>query len=361
MAKKKEKSKYLLKRKSKLGMPPGSLVFTGTQKMDSPEITVIQYNENIWTEKKLQNVSEVLKIFNSFAGVTWLNVDGLHDADLVEKLNTHLDIHRLSMEDILSVGQRTKLEEYANYVHVVLRMFDADTKDETIDGEQLSFLLKGNVLLSFQERKGDVFDIIRTRIREDKGIIRKKNADYLLYALLDTVVDHYFLTLENFSEKIEELEFALLENPDKETLNAIYQLRRESLSLRRCVYPLREMINRFEKLEEPIINKETKLYIRDLYDHTIQIIETVEVFREMVIGLLELYMNSVSNKLNEIMKVLTIMSSIFIPLTFVVGVYGMNFDNMPILHYKYGYYAVWVIMALIFVAMVVYFKRKKWL
>ena len=169
------------------------------------------------------------------------------------------------------------------------------------------------------------------------------------------------MTLENFSEKIEELEFELLENPNKDTLNAIYELRRESLSLRRCVYPLREMINRFEKLEEPLINKETKLYIRDLYDHTIQIIETVEVFREMVIGLLELYMNSVSNKLNEIMKVLTIMSSIFIPLTFVVGVYGMNFDNMPILHYKYGYYAVWVIMALLVVVMVIYFKRKKWL
>ncbi|MDZ7614239.1 MAG: magnesium/cobalt transporter CorA [Flavobacteriaceae bacterium] len=165
--------------------------------------------------------------------------------------------------------------------------------------------------------------------------------------MLDTVVDQYFLTLENFSEKIEELEFALLENPNKETLNAVYELRRESLSLRRCVYPMREMINRLEKLEEPIINKETKIYVRDLYDHTIQIIETVEVFREMVIGLLELYMNSVSNKLNEIMKVLTIMSSIFIPLTFVVGVYGMNFDNMPILHYKYGYYAVWAVMALI--------------
>lgn len=344
-----------------MGLPPGSLVFTGTQKMETVEITLIQYSTESFSEKKFQDPDDLLSAISTFEGVSWVNVDGLHDADLVEKLNTHLDIHRLSMEDILSVGQRTKLEEYANYVHVVLRMFDADTKDETIDGEQLSFLLKGNVLLSFQERKGDVFDIIRTRIREDKGIIRKKNADYLLYALLDTVVDHYFMTLENFSEKIEELEFELLENPNKDTLNAIYQLRRESLSLRRCVYPLREMINRFEKLEEPLINKETKLYIRDLYDHTIQIIETVEVFREMIIGLLELYMNSVSNKLNEIMKVLTIMSSIFIPLTFVVGVYGMNFDNMPILHYKYGYYAVWLIMALLVVFMVIYFKRKKWL
>lgn len=344
-----------------MGLPPGSLVFTGTQKMETVEITLIQYSTESFSEKKFQDPDDLLSAISTFEGVNWVNVDGLHDADLVEKLNTHLDIHRLSMEDILSVGQRTKLEEYANYVHVVLRMFDADTKDETIDGEQLSFLLKGNVLLSFQERKGDVFDIIRTRIREDKGIIRKKNADYLLYALLDTVVDHYFMTLENFSEKIEELEFELLENPNKDTLNAIYQLRRESLSLRRCVYPLREMINRFEKLEEPLINKETKLYIRDLYDHTIQIIETVEVFREMIIGLLELYMNSVSNKLNEIMKVLTIMSSIFIPLTFVVGVYGMNFDNMPILHYKYGYYAVWLIMALLVVFMVIYFKRKKWL
>ena len=344
-----------------MGLPPGSLVFTGTQKMETVEITLIQYSTESFSEKKFQDPDDLLSAISAFEGVNWVNVDGLHDADLVEKLCSHLGIHRLSMEDILSVGQRTKLEEYTNYVHVVLRMFDADTKNDTIDGEQLSFLLKNNILLTFQERKGDVFDIIRTRIREDKGIIRKKNADYLLYALLDTVVDNYFMTLENFSEKIEELEFELLENPNKDTLNAIYQLRRESLSLRRCVYPLREMINRFEKLEEPLINKETKLYIRDLYDHTIQIIETVEVFREMVIGLLELYMNSVSNKLNEIMKVLTIMSSIFIPLTFVVGVYGMNFDNMPILHYRYGYYAVWLVMALLVVVMLIYFKRKKWL
>lgn len=329
--------------------------------MEAAEITVIRYSEDHFKEEKFQDLADLLPAISASELVTWINVDGLHDEALVENLCTHLGIHRLTMEDILSVGQRTKLEEYADYVHVVLRMFDVDTTDDTIDGEQLSFLLKNNILLTFQERKGDVFDIIRTRIREEKGIIRKKKADYLLYSLLDTVVDQYFLTLENFSEKIEELEFALLENPNKETLNEIYELRRESLNLRRCVYPMREMISRFEKLEEPLINKETKIYVRDLYDHTIQIIETVEVFREMVIGLLELYMNSVSNKLNEIMKVLTIMSSIFIPLTFVVGVYGMNFDNMPILHYKYGYYGVWVIMVLIFVAMVIYFKRKKWL
>ena len=359
MAKKKPKPK--IKRKSKLGLPPGSLVFTGTQKMETAEISVIQYSAGSFSEKKFQDPDALLSSISAFEGVNWINVDGLHDEALIEKLCTHLGVHRLSMEDILSVGQRTKLEEYADYIHIVLRMFDVDTTDETIDGEQLSFILRNDTLLTFQEKKGDVFDGIRNRIREDKGIIRKKGADYLLYTLLDTVVDQYFLTLENFSEKIEELEFALLENPTKETLNSVYELRRESLSLRRCVYPLREMINRFEKLEEPIINKETKIYIRDLYDHSIQIIETVEVFREMVIGLLELYMNSVSNKLNEIMKVLTIMSSIFIPLTFVVGVYGMNFDNMPILHYKYGYYAVWLIMALLVVFMVIYFKRKKWL
>jgi len=344
-----------------LGLPPGSLVFTGTQKMETAEITVIQYSADSFSEKKFNDLDDLFSAINAFKGVNWINVDGLHDEALIEKLCTHLGVHRLSMEDILSVGQRTKLEEYAEYVHIVLRMFDVDTTDDIIDGEQLSFILKNYILLTFQERKGDVFDGIRARIREDKGIIRKKGADYLLYALLDTVVDQYFLILENFSEKIEELEFALLENPNKEILNSVYELRRESLSLRRCVYPLRETINRFEKLEEPIINKETKIYIRDLYDHSIQIIETVEVFREMVIGLLELYMNSVSNKLNEIMKVLTIMSSIFIPLTFVVGVYGMNFENMPILHYRYGYYGVWVVMVLLVVVMVIYFKRKKWL
>jgi len=225
--------------------------------------------------------------------------------------------------------------------------------------EQLSFIKKGNVLITFQEKKGDVFDGVRRRLKEGKGI-RNRSADYVMYALMDAVVDYYFVILEVFGEQLEEVESFLLENPDKSTLNRLHLLRRETLNIRRSIYPLREVVSSFEKIEEPMVAKEVKVFIRDLYDHTIQVIDTVEVFREIASGLLDLYMNSVSNKMNEVMKVLTIIATIFIPLTFIVGVYGMNFDNIPELHFQNGYFIVWGLMVFLFVGMLFYFKNKKW-
>jgi len=265
------------------------------------------------------------------------------------------------MEDILSVGQRPKLEEYKDYVQAVIKTLELDSTEEIIEYEQLTFILKENILVTFQEKTGDVFDSVRNRIKEAKGSIRKRGADYLLYALLDLVVDHYFIVLENFSEKLENLETDLLNNPDKTTLNKLHMLRRETLILRRSVYPLREMIGKFEKMEEPLISNGIKVFIRDLYDHTVKVVETIEVLRDMTSGLLDLYMNTVSNKMNEIMKVLTIMSTIFIPLTFIAGVYGMNFTNMPELEYKYGYFAILGIMFMVFIGMLIFLRRKKWL
>jgi magnesium transporter len=265
------------------------------------------------------------------------------------------------MEDILSLGQRPKLEEYKDYVQAVIKILTLDSTEETIEYEQLSFILKGNILVTFQERTGDVFDSVRNRIREATGNVRKRGADYLLYALLDSVVDRYFTVLESLSEKLEDLETDLLNNPDKGTLNKLYGLRRETLLLRRTIFPLREMISRFEKLEEPLISNNIKVFIRDLYDHTIKVIETIEILRDMSSGLLDLYMNSTSNKMNEIMKVLTIMTSIFIPLTFIVGVYGMNFKYMPELEYRYGYFAILGVMVVVVIAMLIYLKRRKWL
>lgn len=349
------------KRKSKSGLAPGTLVFTGVQKMAQVDINLIHYSEEHYEEKKPKSIAEVIQMKESFSGISWVNIDGLHDENTIEEMCSFLGIHRLTMEDILSVGQRPKIEEHAEYLHVVLKMFMLDPVDDTIEDEQLSFILKGNTLITFQERTGDVFDSVRVRIKEGKGFIRKRGADYLLYALLDSVVDNYFIILETFGEKLEDVETALLENPDKNTLNKLHLLRRETLSLRRSVYPLREVVSRFEKIEEPFINPDIKVFIRDLYDHTIQVIETIEVFRDMASGLLDLYMNSVSNKMNEIMKVLTIMASIFIPLTFIAGVYGMNFENMPELTYKYGYYVVWIVMILLIIGMLFYFKKKKWL
>ncbi|NCT17963.1 MAG: magnesium and cobalt transport protein CorA [Flavobacteriaceae bacterium CG_4_8_14_3_um_filter_34_10] len=349
------------KRKSKSGLAPGTLLFTGVQKMTQVDINLIHYFEDYYEEKKLKSIAEVIQMKESFSGISWVNIDGLHDENTIEEVCSYLGIHKLTMEDILSIGQRPKIEEHTEYLHVVLKMFMLDSVDDTIDDEQLSFILKGNTLITFQERTGDVFDSVRKRIKEGKGFIRKRGADYLLYALLDSVVDNYFIILETFGEKLEDVEIALLENPDKNTLNKLHLLRRETLNLRRSVYPLREVVSRFEKIEEPFINPDIKVFIRDLYDHTIQVIETIEVFRDMASGLLDLYMNSVSNKMNEIMKVLTIMASIFIPLTFIAGVYGMNFENMPELTYKYGYYVVWIVMILLIIGMLFYFKKKKWL
>jgi magnesium transporter len=329
--------------------------------MSQVDITVLHYNEDVIEEKKPKNIEETISLIKTTKGVSWINIDGLHDEKSIEEICTYLDIHKLSMEDILSVDQRPKLEEYPDYLQAFIKMISINQVDETIDYEQISFILKGKILVSFQEKTGDIFDSVRKRIKEAKGLIRQRGADYLLYALLDLVIDHYFIILDNFSEKLEDLETELLENPDKTTLNRLHMLRRETLLLRRTVYPIREMIGRFEKLEEPLISNSIKVFARDLYDHTIIVIENIEVLRDMTSGLLDLYMNTVSNKMNEIMKVLTIMASIFIPLTFIAGVYGMNFDNMPELHFKYGYFAVLGIMFIVLIVMLVYFRRKKWL
>jgi len=349
------------KQKSKLGLAPGSLVFTGLQKMAQVDITVIHYSEDHFEESNPKSITEVISLIQSFKGVTWINIDGLHDENSIEEICTYLDIHKLSMEDILSVGQRPKLEEYQDYVQAVIKILSIDSADEIIEYEQLSFILKGNILVTFQEKTGDVFDGVRNRIREGKGNVRKRGADYLLYALLDLVVDHYFIVLDNFSEKLEDLETELLNNPDKTILSKLHRLRRETLLLRRTVYPLREMIGRFEKLEEPLISNSIKIFIRDLYDHTVKVIENIEVLRDMTSGLLDLYMNTTSNKMNEIMKVLTIMTSIFIPLTFIAGVYGMNFTNMPELQHKYGYFMILGVMIVVVLGMLYFLKRKKWL
>lgn len=342
-------------------MPPGSLVFTGEQKMAHVDISVFNYSETILNEYSPQSIDETIQFMRSSTGVVWINIDGLHDEESIEGLCTFLDIHKLTMEDIVSVSQRPKLEEYPKYILAVIKDLTFNSEGEFFEYEQISFLLKGDVLITFQERTGDVFDSVRKRLREGIGFVRKRGADYLMYALLDMVVDNFFVQLETFGEKLDEFEIKLLENPDKNSLTRLHNFRRESLGLRRTVYPIREMVAAFEKLDEPLFSQENKVFTRDLYDHTIKVIETIEIYRDMTSSLLDLYINSTSNKMNETIKVLTIMSSIFIPLTFIVGVYGMNFRNMPELEYKYGYFVLWGAMVLIVIGMLIYFKRKKWL
>jgi magnesium transporter len=353
--------KHSEKLKSKLGMPPGTPVFTGLQKMADVDMASICYSEDDYCENNPKTINEIIDTIKKSKGVTWINIDGLHDVAVVEAICEYLDIHKLSVEDILSVGQRPKLEDFSHYLHAVIKEITINPDDEAIEQEQISFILKGNILVSFQERTGDVFDGVRKRIREGKGTIRKRGADYLLYALLDNVVDHYFVVLETFGEKLEDLETELLENPDKNSLTKLHNFRRETLGLRRTVYPLREMVAAFDKLDEPLFGHNNKVFTRDLYDHTIKVIETIEIYRDMTSSLLDLYINSVSNKMNEVMKVLTIMTSIFIPLSFISGVYGMNFQNMPELTFKYGYFIVLGVMAVVFVGIILYLKRRKWL
>ncbi|MDR7128642.1 magnesium transporter [Algoriphagus sp. 4150] len=344
----------------KIGLPPAALVFTGDKKLETVLINLITYDEIAIYEESihLDQLEEHLKLKKK---VIWIDIIGLHDVELLEKVGLLFGIHKLTLEDILSVEQRPKMEVFDNYLFAALKMIQCTTPESPIDDEQISFILKDGILLTFQEKRGDVFEFVRSRLTDQKRTIRQRKADYLLYALLDAVIDNYFTVMENVGERIENLESLAMTAPGNETLNALYLQRREMMDLRRSVYPLREVIGSFDKYADDKISPETRPFIRDLYENTIQVIETMEVFRDMSSGVLDLYMNSLSNRMNNIMKVLTIISTIFIPLSFIAGVYGMNFDNMPELHWKYGYFYVIGGMALAIMGMLFYFRKKDWL
>jgi magnesium transporter len=280
---------------------------------------------------------------------------------VIEQLGKHFSLHPLLLEDILHTEQRPKMEDFGEYLFFVLKMLYLEEGRHEILAEQVSLILGSNFVISFQEREGDVFKYVRERIRNSKGRIRKVGADYLAYALIDAIVDNYFIILERLGETIEELEEELVTNPVSDTLQTIHHLKREMIFLRKSVWPLREVISALERGESPLIQESTGVYLRDLYDHTIQVIDSVETFRDMVSGILDIYLSSVSNKMNEVMKVLTIIATIFIPLTFIAGIYGMNFEYMPELSWRWGYPAVWFVICAIFITMLAYFKRRKWL
>lgn len=265
------------------------------------------------------------------------------------------------MEDILNTTQRPKIEEYDTYLFLTLKMLGIDKKGEKIVSEQVSFVLGNNWLITFQEQQGDVFDIVRARLRDSKGIIRQKKADYLLYSLIDVSVDNYFFVSEHFADKIETLEEQILHNPSQESLQTIQKLKRQLMNFRKSIIPLRESVSSLQKFNVKLINDSTFPYLRDVYEHLIHLTDNLESNRDLLASIMDLYLSGVSNKMNEIMKVLTIIATIFIPLTFIAGVYGMNFQYMPELHWKYGYFIVWGIMIIVAIIMINYFKRKKWL
>lgn len=354
------KPKKRKKKNIKVGLPPGALVYTGESELKDITINLITYDENELVEESIQP-SQLEQKLSEKKKVLWIDIVGLHDVAFLEKIGIHFDIHKLTLEDILNVDQRPKMEAFEDYIFAALKMIQCQSPESPIDDEQISFVLKDGVLLTFQEKKGDVFQSVRTRLADPKRAIRQRKADYLLYALLDAVIDNYFIVMENVGERIENLESQALTAPGNETLTLLYAQRREMMDLRRTVYPLREVIGSFDKYADDKISSETRPFIRDLYENTIQVIETMEVFRDMSSGVLDLYMNSLSNRMNNIMKVLTIISTIFIPLSFVAGVYGMNFDNMPELHWKYSYFVVMGGMTVAVIGMLVFFRKKGWL
>jgi magnesium transporter len=350
----------LKKRSQKAGLPPGTLVHVGEQKSEKTRITVLDYDGDRLVEKELTGVEECL-LLKARPTVTWINVAGLHQIEVLEKLNECFGLHPLVLEDILNTTQRPKMEDFGDYIYIVLKMIYLPGPGQEAVTEQVSLILGPNYLISFQEAGGDVFDPIRERIRSGKGRIRKMGADYLAHALLDAIVDHYFIILEKLGEDVEDLEETLTNNPTTRTMQAIHQLKRKMIFLRKSVWPLREVVGSLERGESPLIQPSTGIYLRDIYDHTIQVIDNIETFRDMLSGMIDIYLSSISNRMNEIMKVLTIIATIFIPLTFIVGLYGMNFKYMPELEWRWGYPLVLLLMLGVSIFMLFYFKRKKWL
>ncbi|MFH1039510.1 MAG: magnesium/cobalt transporter CorA [PVC group bacterium] len=353
-----------LKRKTRrvkqAGLPPGTLVYVGDKQEEAPRITVIDYDESKYREEEVAAVEDCFP-FKDRPTVTWINIDGLRRVSVIEQIGKHFGLHPLVLEDIVNTYQRPKMEDFGQYIFLVLKMLSYNDKEKEIVIEQVSLILGAGFVISFQEQVGDVFDPIRKRLREQKGRLRKAGADYLVYSLIDMIVDNYFTILEKLGDRIEDLEDVLISRTGPRSLQFIQGLKRELLLLKKSVWPLREVISGLERGESPLISDSTGIYFRDVYDHTIQVIDTVETYRDMASGMVDTYLSGLSNRMNEVMKVLTIIATIFIPLTFIAGVYGMNFQYMPELRWRWGYPAVLSLMLLVVLGMLSYFRRKKWL
>lgn len=348
---------------AKTGLPPGSLVHVGEKHTGEPLLSLMIYNDQGVKEKTLTGIEELRSnLQEQAAGVTWLHIEGLHDIRLMEQMGDLYRLHPLTLEDILYTDQRPKMEDFGNYIYIVLKDFSLppDMGGQLLP-EQISVIFGPHFLISFQEKQNPLMEPIRERIRSARGRIRKAGTDYLAYTIIDAIVDQYFILLEKLGESIESLEDQLVTQPGRDTLHAIQNIKREMLYLRKSVWPLREAVSALQRTDSPLMDTATDLYLKDVYDHTIQIIDTVETYRDMLSGMLDIYLSSVSNRLNEVMKVLTIIATIFMPLTFLAGVYGMNFKYMPELEWHWGYFMVWGIMISVALSMIRYFKRKKWL
>lgn len=350
----------------KPGTAPGTVQHTGHRRVKDVYLTLHDYDSEHVDHLTIENISDSKPYLES-PSKTWIEVRGLHDVELLKNIWSYFELHPLIQEDIVQVTQRPKAEHYTGSVFFVLRMLKYSEEEGILEAEQVSIVLGKNYVLSFQESDEPIFEPIKNRLKSDQSRIRRLGPDYLAYALIDTVVDYYFGVIEKLGERMENIEDELMQNPDDETFQHIHLLRREIIFFRKAVWPLRDMINSTVRDESPLIDESIKVYLRDVYDHTVQIIDTVENYREMIMGMHDVYMSHISNKMNEVMKVLTIIATIFIPLTFIAGIYGMNFNpesspyNMPELNWYWGYPAIMMLMLVLSIWMIIYFRKKRWL
>ncbi|MEM1321962.1 MAG: magnesium/cobalt transporter CorA [Bacteroidota bacterium] len=349
------------KKKPKIvGLPPGSIVFTGNQKVEKVIIHYLVYDSTHFSETTIDNHSQITFKTSDDTQTDWYDIRGLHDINLIETLGRHFDIHPLVLEDIVDIIQRPKLDEYEKGLFITLRALVFDKATLEIKVEQIALYFRKGLLISFQETESDLFLAVRRRIQSGQGRIRDRGSDYLAYALIDNIVDSYYPILDEFEAVIEVLEDKIISDPEENIREQIHHLKKELLVVRKSIAPLREAIGRFAKTEVSFMDEKSKVYIRDLYDHTVQVMDMVESYRDMLNGLQDLYLSEISFKMNQVMQVLTIITSIFVPLSFLTGMYGMNFVNMPELRFKYGYFILLGVMLAIFVGSIVYFRRRKW-
>ncbi|HYA37636.1 MAG TPA: magnesium/cobalt transporter CorA [Candidatus Methylomirabilis sp.] len=353
-------SRVVHKRSRKAGLPPGTPVLIGERKSEATRLTLLHYDEQSATEKEIQVVEEC-RAFRDTPGVTWINVTGLHEVERLAQLGNTLSLHPLVLEDIFNTDQRPKSEDYGEYIYVVLKALGNGDVEQEITAEQVSLILGRHFVISFLESDSGLFNAVKERVRKNPDRFGKMGADYLAYALMDTVVDNYFAIFEKLGDRIEALQQSLVARPAQETLRSLNTLKREMLFLRKSVWPLREVVSGLQRGDSPLIQKATGLYLRDLYDHIIHVIDTIETYRDMLSGMLDIYLSSLNMRLNEVMKVLTIIATIFMPLSFIVGVYGMNFRYMPELGWHWGYPLVLLLMLAIAGGMLVFFRRRKWI
>src|SRR5680860_55391 len=364
-----KRKRHLLRRPEStkaLNQIPGTVTYIGRKESAETKLDVIDYNKENFERYESTHPEDAFK-FENPDKVSWINIDGLSNTLEIEKLGKYYELHPLLLEDISNTNQRPKIDEYPGYIFMVVKMlyFPKHSSDKNINNlviEHISLVMGKDYILTFQESDGDVFEGVRDRITNNKGRIRSNGADYLLFCLLDAIIDNYFEVIDNISEKIETLEEKLFQTQANDEITfEIQELKRTILRIRRAVFPLREVLSRLEKLGNNLIEDKTRNYFRDLYDHIIQVSENIDIYREMTRGLMEMYMTTISNRMNEVMKVLTIIATIFIPLTFIAGVYGMNFEYIPELQWKYSYFVLWGIMIFIFLSMIYYFRRKRWI